>query len=359
MDDDCLKLTAYFDERQRSGKRFLADVMLELYGQHRIAASVVLRGIAGFGPRHHLRSDRSLSLSEDPPVVVVAVDTRAAIEGLLDPLRAIDKRALVTLERARLVHDDVRPIELSDELHEATKLTIYIGRKERVHGVPAYIALCDLMHRRGLAGASVFLGVDGTAHGRRERAHFFGSNVDVPVMIVVVGGGEHIGRVIPELGGLLRRPLFTVERVRVCKRDGELLYRPHVLPGADEQGLPLWQKLMIYTSETAHHDGEPIHRALVRRLREQKPFHGATVLRGIWGFHDDRGPHGDKLLAFGRDVPVLTIIIDTPGNITESFDVVDEVTRGQGLVTSEMVPALISVHGDDRQGGTDMARHRY
>jgi PII-like signaling protein len=359
VNDDCVKLTAYFDERQRSGDRFLSDAMLDLYGRRRIATSIVLRGIGGFGSRHHLRSDQSLSLSEDPPVAVAAVDRRETIEDLIDPLRAIDKRALVTLERARLLTDVTGPVELADELHEATKLTIYVGRKERVYGVPAYVALCELMHRRRLAGATVLLGVDGTLHGRRERARFFGGNADVPMMITAVGSGERIGRVIPELGALLRRPLITVERVRVCKRDGELLHRPHALPGTDEHGLALWQKLMIYTSESDRHDGAPIHRALVETLRQRQSFSGATVLRGIWGFHGDRRPHGDKLFRLARRVPVVTIIADTPDNIAESFDVIDDLTGNHGLVTSEMVPAMVSVHGDERRGGTRLARFRY
>jgi hypothetical protein len=32
-----------------------------------------------------------------------------------------------------------------------------------------------------------------------------GANADVPTMIIAVGDGERIGRVLPELGGLLRR----------------------------------------------------------------------------------------------------------------------------------------------------------
>ena len=359
MDEDCLKLSTYFDERRRSGDRFLAEVMLGLYEEHRIATSIVLRGIAGFGSGHHLRTDQSLTLSEDPPAAIIAVDTRTKIEALLDPVLAIKQRGLLTLERARLLRDDIGPMELSDELHEAVKLTIYVGRKERVYGVPAFIAVCDLMYRRQLAGASVFLGVDGTAHGDRQRAQFFGRNPDVPMMIIAVGSGERIGQVLPELGGLLRRPLITLERVRVCKRDGELLERPHALPGTDEHGLPLWQKLMIYTSEAARHGGAPIHRALVQRLRQRKTSRGATVLRGIWGFHGDHEPHGDKLFSLGRHVPVVTIVVDTPDNIAQSFDVVDELTRDRGLVTSEMVPAVVSADDDNSEGGPRMARHRY
>jgi len=357
--DESLKLTAYFGERQRVGSQFLAEAILDVCEKNKVASSIVLRGIAGFGIRHHLRTDQTLSMSEDPPVAVVAVDTEEVINGLLDPLLTMKKRGVLTLERARLIRDDVGDIVLADELNEATKITVYVGRKERVYGVPAYIALCDLMYRRGLAGASVFLGVDGTSHGQRTRARFFDRNIDVPMMVIAVGSGEKIAKILPELGALLRRPLITVERVRICKRDGESFERPHPLPGVDEHGLPLSQKLMIYTSEAAMHGGQPIHRALVRALREQRSSRGATVLRGIWGFHGDHEPHGDKLFQLARHVPVATIVIDSPENIAASFDIIDDITGSQGLVTSEMVPAQMVIDGDDSHGGTDMARHHY
>ncbi|MDT7712549.1 MAG: hypothetical protein QOG46_1238, partial [Pseudonocardiales bacterium] len=252
---DCLKLTSYFGERDRAGGAFLADTQLELFSQRGIATSVLLRGAEGFGLKHHLRTDRLLTLSEDLPVVSVAVDTRPRIEALLDDLRGIEHRGLLTLERARILREDIGPVVLPKELPEAFKLTVYVGRRERVYRVPAFVAVCELLHRRGIAGATVLLGVDGTAHGQRRRARFFGRNADVPMMIIAVGSGDRIGRVLPELGGLLRRPLITVERVQVCKSDGELIERPHSLPTADERGMAVWQKLMVYTSERALHGG--------------------------------------------------------------------------------------------------------
>jgi PII-like signaling protein len=63
MNDDCLKLTSYFGERQRTDGRFLAEALLDLYGQHEIATSVMLRGIAGFALRHSLRTDQLLRMS--------------------------------------------------------------------------------------------------------------------------------------------------------------------------------------------------------------------------------------------------------------------------------------------------------
>ena len=226
MTAECLKLTSYFGERHRSGGTFTADALVELYGRHEIAASILLRGTEGFGLKHHLRTDRSLTLSEDLPLIAVAVGTRSRIEAVLPQTVQLNSTGLVTLERARLLTDVTGPGWSPEDLHETTKLTIYLGRQERAGRVPAFVAVCDLLHRRGRDGATALLGVDGTAHGRRERAAFFSRNAEVPMMVIAVGSGEQIGRVLPELGALLQRPLLTTERVRLCKRDGRLLATP-------------------------------------------------------------------------------------------------------------------------------------
>ena len=358
MSDAYLKLTTYFGERERTGSKFVAEAMLDLFAERNVASSVMLRGIASFGPRNIIRSDESLTLSEDPPVAVAAVDTEATISGLVGDVVALTTRGLITLERAHLLSGDMTGAPLPDG-DDAVKLTVYIGRRRRVDGTPAFYAVCDLLHRHHFAGASVFLGVDGTAHGERRRARFFGRNVDVPLMIIAVGTAAQVQQVLPGLEAALYRPLITVERVRVCKRDGALLARPPALPAVDAHGRELWQKLMIYTSEATRHDGVPVHRALVRRLWQSGTASGATVLRGVWGFHGDHEPHGDKLIQFGRQVPVTTIIVDTPDSIARSFDIVDEVTGTHGLVTCEMVPALLTLDGGQRRGATDLADYRY
>jgi PII-like signaling protein len=357
VNDDCLKLTTYFGERHRTAGRFLADALMDLYGRQKITTSIMLRGVEGFGLKHHLRSDHSLTLSEDLPAVAIAVDTRERIEPVIAPTTELGP-GLITLERARLLTGDISPVSLPEQLHEATKLTIYLRRQERAYRTPAYLAVCDLLHRRGIAGTSVLLGVDGTVCGSRERARFFGRNADVPMMLIAIGSGERIARVLPELGALVREPLITLERVRVCKRDGQLLHPPHHLPETDEHGMQLWQKMMIYTSEATLHQGQPIHRAINRRLRATGAA-GSTTLRGIWGFHGDHAPHGDRTFQLGRHVPTVTVVIDTPDRITEWFGIVDELTAERGLVTSEMVPALRAATPQARRGGLRLARYRF
>lgn len=358
MNGDCLKLTTYFGERDRTPDRFLADELLDIYGSHSVHTSVLLRGGEGFGRLHHLHTDRLLTLSEDLPLVSIAVDTRTRIESVLPSVLAVKRRGLVTLERIRLLSGEIGAVELPEQLNEATKLTIYIGRKERALGTPAFIAICDLLRRRAIAGAMVLLGVDGTRHGQRTRARFFARNTDVPMMIIAVGAGDLIAKVLPELAGMLSQPLFSLERVRICKRDGELLASPHELPGRDEHGLALWQKLMIYTSQSATHAGRPLSLEIIRRLRESDAA-GATTLRGIWGFHGDHAPHGDKFLQVRRHVPALTITIDTPERTARSFEIIDELTSEHGLVTSEMVPAMSAMSETERQGGLRLANHDF
>jgi PII-like signaling protein len=104
---------------------------------------------------------------------------------------------------------------------------------------------------------------------------------------------------------------------------------------------------MVYTSEAALHRGQPIHRAIIRRLREAG-ISGATTQRGIWGFHGDHRPHGDRLLQLGRHVPAVTIVIDTPERIATAYSVIDELTAKQGLVTSESVTAIRSASATAR-----------
>jgi PII-like signaling protein len=355
---DYLKLTSYFAERERAGSRFLADSMLDLFAERDVAGSVMLRGIAGFGHRGFIRTDEKLALSEDPSVTIEVIDTAETMGAIADAVAGMTSSGLITLERVVMVEDDSAALSLPDG-DDQIKLTMYIGRSRRIDGSPAFYAICDLLHRHHFAGATALLGVDGTSHRTRRRAHFFGRNLDVPLAIIAVGSVANIRDVMPALAAMPHRPLITFERIQVCKRDGQVVARPAVLPAHDAQGRPLWQKLMVHTSESTRHDGVPIHRALVRRLWESQATSGATVLRGIWGFHGDHEPHGDKLIQFGRQVPVTTIIVDTPHGIARSFEIVDELTGTHGLVTCETVPALIALGADGRDGTAELADARY
>ena len=343
MNNEALKLTTYFGERSRLRGRLLADELLDIHARHAIRASILLRGTQGFGSKHRRRTDRLLTLSEDLPLVSVVIDAPARIEALLADVSATGTGGLMTLERACAGGTDPTMGRDAGLLGEAVKLTIYLGRHERANGMPAFVAACRTLHDCGVAGATVLLGVDGTRRGERQRARFFARNANVPLMVVSVGDIQPITAALRGLGEILRDPLFTVQRVRVCKRDGMLLQAPREELATSEHGPDVGQKLTIVVSEAARHANLPVYLELVRRLRMANAA-GATSLRGIWGFHGDHPPHGDRLLSIRRHVPIVTVTIDTPQQIATLFPIVDELTAEQGLVTSELIPASSPRH---------------
>ena len=142
-----IALTTYLGERDRHGGRFVADALIDLYERHGIEQSVLLRGIAGFGGKQRLRTTRMLTLSDDLPIVSMAVDERARLEALLPELRAIAFDGLVTIESAA-----------ADSPPEA-KLTVWLGRHRR----PTHVEIVDALRARGHRRR------DRPARGRRHR----------------------------------------------------------------------------------------------------------------------------------------------------------------------------------------------
>jgi PII-like signaling protein len=351
---DCLTLTVYLGERDRVNGQLTSDVLLDLYEQHAVKAAILLRGTEGFGIKHQLHTQRLLTLSEDLPLVCVAVDTRATIERLLPHVEELVGGGLVTLERARLLTGFGSVDHRLSDPEGATKLTVYLGRQERVGGQPAHRHLVDVLRRHGVAGATALLGVDGLVHHSRKRARFLSRNADVPLMVVSVGADESIARALADLDQQLREPLATLERVRVCKRDGRTTSPPLACPETDASGLGVWQKLTVYAGGQARHGRRPLSVELVHRLRLEGAA-GATALRGIWGYAGDHAPHGDRLLAVQRRVPVVLTVVDRPARAQQWWRLIDELTPEHGLVTSEGVPAFQAVGPGIVSGGLRLA----
>jgi PII-like signaling protein len=319
MDEDGMRLTSYVREGQRADRRSPADALTDLYAQREITASIVLRGIDG-------------------SVTVIAVGSRPDIEALLDDAAERSDPGLLTIERPRLLTGDVDPVWLGEQPGEATRLTVFSGRQERAYQVPAFEAACELLYRRGVAGATVLPGIDGILRGRRQRPRFLRHDVDAPLMVIAVGSGDEIAMILPELGALFRHPVMTVEKVRVCQRDGQLVSRPPALLAEDPRARAARLTLTVYASEAARHDGQPAHRVIARQLG-QAGIESVTTVRGIWGFHADRAPHGGHFPRPGRHVPAVTTATGPPGQVCAALDAVAR-TVGRGLVTAQAALAM-------------------
>jgi PII-like signaling protein len=316
-----LKLTTYFGESDRVGGHLLCDALLDLHHRRAVATGILLRGVEGFGVKHHLRSDRLLTLSEDLPLVSVAVDQTDRIIELAEAQRGLVEDGLMSLER------------VSDTASgDSCKLTAYRDRG-------TWRRTAEAMESAGMAGVTALLGVDGVIGGERRRATFAGGNASVPVMVIGVGDAGACRRALSHaaLTGA------TVERVTLCKGPGSGSHAPPPAMG------DAWQKLMIHAGEDARHGGHALHPALVRRLREAGAA-GATTLRAVWGLTGARRPHADHPLSLRRRVPMVTVVVDSAEQVSRWFEIVDHFTATAGLVTCEHVPAHRTAGGGAELG---------
>ena len=338
MDQECTVLTSYLSERQRVDGVPSSEALAGLYARRDTATSILLR---------------SLPHAAESALTAIAVGAGPDIDAVLDDTLRLGRPRLVTIERARLLSGEIEPVRLGDEPGDATRLTLYCRQRDRAHQIPAFEAACELLYRRRIAGATVLSGVDGAsrAHPRSPHASFLRRDGDIPLMVVAVGAGDRIALLLPELGAMFRHPLMTIERVRLCKRDGQFVSHPRSAAGTADadadavMGMTEQLKLTVYTSEAARHDGQPVHRAIIRSL-DAAEINVVTTVRGIWGYHGDHAPHGEHFPRQARHVPVVTTIIGSPERISAAFDVIDPLTNERGLVTVE--PVLATQPSADR-----------
>ncbi|MFF7749186.1 DUF190 domain-containing protein [Streptomyces sp. NPDC007971] len=103
----------------------------------------------------------------------------------------------------------------------ALRLTVYIGEDDTWHHRPLYTEIVHRAHSAGLAGASVFHGIEGFgASSRIHTARLLSLSEDLPVAIVVVDTEERIRAFLPQLDELVGEGLVTLEECEVVRYVG-------------------------------------------------------------------------------------------------------------------------------------------
>lgn len=103
----------YIGESDRWHGQPLYHAIIERMRANRLAGATVIRGIEGFGANQHMHTTRILSLSEDLPLLIEAVDVEDKIRAILPALDEMVGDGLITLERVEVVAYRPR----SDEPH--------------------------------------------------------------------------------------------------------------------------------------------------------------------------------------------------------------------------------------------------
>ena len=100
----------------------------------------------------------------------------------------------------------------------AVRRTVVLGESDQWHHKPVYTEIVHRAHAAGMAGASVFRGIEG--YGRANHIHttrILSLSEDLPVTVVVVDTEEKVRAFLPELEELLTGGLAVIEPVEVVR----------------------------------------------------------------------------------------------------------------------------------------------
>ena len=101
-------------------------------------------------------------------------------------------------------------------------LRIFVGESDRHHGRPLYEAIVHRAHELGLAGATVWRGIEGYgAASRIHTAKILRLSEDLPILIEIVDTEDKIRSALPEFDAMMEASggggLITLEYAEIIK----------------------------------------------------------------------------------------------------------------------------------------------
>ncbi|GKQ36422.1 DUF190 domain-containing protein [Streptomyces sp. A012304] len=103
----------------------------------------------------------------------------------------------------------------------ALRLTVLVGENDTWHHRPLATEIVHRAHAAGLAGASVFRGVEGFgASSLIHTSRLLSLGENLPVAIVIVDTGERVRAFLPQLDGLVTEGLVVLDECEVIRYVG-------------------------------------------------------------------------------------------------------------------------------------------
>ncbi|MGC2299368.1 MAG: DUF190 domain-containing protein [Acidobacteriaceae bacterium] len=104
------------------------------------------------------------------------------------------------------------------EEFQARMLRIHFGENDRWNGRPLYEAIVSKCQELGIAGATVYRGIEGYgASTRIHHASYWKFSGDAPIMLSVIDREEQIAKLIPHLDEMVQDGLIAMSRVEVIR----------------------------------------------------------------------------------------------------------------------------------------------
>jgi PII-like signaling protein len=239
----------------------------------------------------------------------------------------------------------------------AKKLVIYVNALQHHHGKPVYEVIVQFLHRHGCAGATVTRGVAGYGEsGRVHEAHLFSLAEDVPMRIEVVESEQKINALLPWIYDFVDKGLIEVQDTEIIKFTRHKLQAEEAHAMKHEKLEGKAKMLRIYIGEDDRWEGEPLHEAIVKKLR-MMDIAGATVYRGLIGYGAQNRVHRSGFLGLSKDLPIMISIIDTEEKIRSVLPVLDQMVD-EGLIALSDVEIIKYTHSERRSDAVSGSEYK-
>lgn len=103
----------------------------------------------------------------------------------------------------------------------ALRVTVFVGEHDTWHHRPLYSEIVHRAHAAGLAGASVFRGIEGFGVSSLiHTSRLLSLSEDLPVAIVIVDDEERVRAFLPQLDELVTEGLVILDDCEVIRYVG-------------------------------------------------------------------------------------------------------------------------------------------
>jgi PII-like signaling protein len=104
------------------------------------------------------------------------------------------------------------------EQFQGSMLRIYFGESDKWQGKPLHEAIVAKCKELGVAGATVYRGIEGYGTSTRIRhASHWTFSKDAPIMLTVIDTEDQIQKLIPHLDAMVQEGLVALSHVEVIR----------------------------------------------------------------------------------------------------------------------------------------------
>ena len=217
------KATVYVGEDVHHHGEPLYLAVLNYLFYHGVSGATVTKGVAGFGPDHHLHTARILEVSETLPIKIEFVETPETLDKLLPKLLQMVGEGLIEVQDTTILKSATAKAPQVSLPHvtlqgKAKLMRIFVGEDDKWRGKPLHDAIVESLRANDIAGATVYRGICGYgAHRRFHKEKRLSLSSDLPIMLSVVDEEPKIRAYLPVLEQMVQEGLVVVSDVDVIK----------------------------------------------------------------------------------------------------------------------------------------------